>query len=286
MPAFSIFFMKQKLLLLGFLFSSLNLFCQDRNIVVDRDTNQPISMVAVAVQGKAMGTYTNELGLFRLSDIRDSDSILFKHIGYDKNIMSYKDLGDTIRLNPRVNYLNEIIVSPSKYSEKKSRTRNKNSNISFAGSSGLEVTQLIKMEANNDHVKSVKVFTKKVLTKDSTYVRLHLYSNENGKPGTEILLNRGILIAHNVDNYIFFNLESENILMPPEGLFVGIEWINQIINQEQQLEPRVLLSKNKRQDQNTYYRFWDKDWESLNTLLRIERANAIIELTTIVNGLK
>lgn len=286
MPAFSIFFMKQKLLLLGFLFSSLNLFCQDRNIVVDRDTNQPISMVAVAVQGKAMGTYTNELGLFRLSDIRDSDSILFKHIGYDKNIMSYKDLGDTIRLNPRINYLNEIIVSPSKYSEKKSRTRNKNSNFSFAGFSGLEVTQLIKMEANNDHVKSVKVFIKKVLTKDSTYVRLHLYSNENGKPGTEILLNRGILIAHNVDNYIFFNLESENILMPPEGLFVGIEWINQIINQEQQLEPRVLLSKNKRQDQNTYYRFWDKDWESLNTLLRIERANAIIELTTIVNGLK
>lgn len=286
MPAFSIFFMKQKLLLLGFLFSSLNLFCQDRNIVVDRDTNQPISMVAVAVQGKAMGTYTNELGLFRLSDIRDSDSILFKHIGYDKNIMSYKDLGDTIRLNPRINYLNEIIVSPSKYSEKKSRTRNKNSNTSFAGFSGLEVTQLIKMEANNDHVKSVKVFIKKVLTKDSTYVRLHLYSNENGKPGTEILLNRGILIAHNVDNYIFFNLESENILMPPEGLFVGIEWINQIINQEQQLEPRVLLSTNKRQDQNTYYRFWDKDWESLNTLLRIERANAIIELTTIVNGLK
>lgn len=286
MPAFSIFFMKQKLLLLGFLFSSLNLFCQDRNIVVDRDTNQPISMVAVAVQGKAMGTYTNELGLFRLSDIRDSDSILFKHIGYDKNIMSYKDLGDTIRLNPRINYLNEIIVSPSKYSEKKSRTRNKNSNTSFAGFSGLEVTQLIKMEANNDHVKSVKVFIKKVLTKDSTYVRLHLYSNENGKPGTEILLNRGILIAHNVDNYIFFNLESENILMPPEGLFVGIEWINQIINQEQQLEPRVLLSINKRQDQNTYYRFWDKDWESLNTLLRIERANAIIELTTIVNGLK
>jgi hypothetical protein len=237
-------------------------------------------MVAVALQGKAMGTYTNELGIFGLSDIGETDSIVFKHIGYDKNIISYKDLGDTVRLNPRVNYLNEIIVSPSKLSEKKSRSRNKNSNISFAGFSGLEVTQLIKMEANNDHVKSIKVFIKKALTQNSTYVRLHLYSNENGKPGAEIILNRGILIAHNVENYIFFNLETENVLMPPEGLFIGIEWINQITTQEQQLEPRVLLSKNKRQDQNTYYRFWDQDWDLLNTLLRLERANTIIELTT------
>ncbi|WP_162198270.1 carboxypeptidase-like regulatory domain-containing protein [Geofilum rubicundum] len=277
--------MKRKIILIsliGLLFSSVKNFSQVRSIVVDRETNQPISMVAVTVQGKSKGTYTNEIGLFAFSEIGDTDSIQFKHIGFDKNIISNQDLKDTIRLSPRINYLNEIIVSPSKYSLKKSKNRNKNSNISFAGFSGLELTQLIKMEAYNDYIKSVKIFTKKALTKDSTYIRLHLYANKNGKPGTEILLNRGIIISSNVDKYILFNLEFENVVMPKEGLFVGIEWINQIINQKQQLEPRVLLSKSKRQDQITYYRFWDNDWESLNTLLRIERANTIIELTGIL----
>lgn len=274
--------MKRSLLLLSYLLISFYTFSQVKSVVVDSNTNKPINMVAVAVQGKAVGTYTDELGRFMLVDIGNKDSILFKHIGYDKKILGSTDWGDTIRLNPRSNYLKEVMVSPAKLLEIKSRARNKSSNISFAAFSGFEIAQLITVEANNEFVKTVMVYIKRVKTNASTHLRLHLYANNKGEPGAEILLNGGRVTAHNVGNCISFNLASESVLMPPEGIFVGIEWINQIANRGQQLEPRVLVSKSKKQDQNTYYRFWDQAWESLNTLLQMERANTVFELTTIV----
>ena len=278
--------MKWMILILAMCLYSFNVLSQAKGVIVDKDTNRPINIVAVALQGKAIGTYTNEFGGFSLSEIKKTDSILLKHISYHSKTISYDDLNDTVYLNPRINCLNEVSISPSKYSEEKSKARNKNSNISFAGFPGLEVAQLINMGGNSGYVKSIKIFIRKIQAEDSTSVRLHLYFNNEGKPGDEILLNNGISKVSNRVKDLLFNVESEKVEIPLEGLFVGIEWINQIENDQKQLEPRILISKTKQQKQNTYYRFWDKDWESLNSLLHLERANSVIELKKIVKDLR
>lgn len=273
-------------LIAGLIAAPFCLFSQVNGIVIDKDTNQPVNIVAIAAQGRAIGTYSDERGFFSLPDFGDSDSIIFRHIGYKKTMISTIDIEDTILLHPKINNLSEVTILPSGYSEKKSKTKNSNSNISFAGFPGLEVTQLIKMDVDYDFIKSIKIFVKKTHSADSTYIRIHLYSNKNGKPGGEMVLSKGMFVISRITSFISIDIESERIQMPPEGVFIGIEWINQSTRKSQRLEPRVLLSKNKRQTQNTYYRFWDEPWESINSLLHLEKANTIIELTTIGKTIK
>ncbi|QZE13380.1 carboxypeptidase-like regulatory domain-containing protein [Halosquirtibacter laminarini] len=274
-------FMKNVLFIIVSILISFNALSQIKGIVVDLHTNAPINITAVSVQGKAIGTYTNRLGFFNLTNVEATDSIIFKHLVYGKKVISCTNVKDTIRLKPRIINLNEISIHSFKYYENKTKIKYKNPCASFSGFSGLEVSRLINTNTDDEFIKKIKVFVRKPQLIDSTYVRFHLYLNNKGKPGKEILLSNGLFLFNKSNNHLSIDIESDNIVMPMKGIFVGIEWINHVINNNLQLTPRLLLSTNKRLNQNTYYRFWDEPWKGLNSLLQLERVNAIIQLTTV-----
>ena len=98
----------------------LNLFCSEvvsqKITIVDSTSGRPVRAVLVFDSEKINRTISNRNGTVYLNSFKDSDSIIFTHIVYQKKALPYKSLkdGDKIILSPKALGLNEVVLSVSK----------------------------------------------------------------------------------------------------------------------------------------------------------------------------
>ena len=98
----------------------LNLFCSEvvsqKITIVDSTSGRPIRAVLVFDSEKINRTISNRNGTVYLNSFKDSDSIIFAHIVYQRKAFSYKSLndGDKIILSPKALGLNEVVLSVSR----------------------------------------------------------------------------------------------------------------------------------------------------------------------------
>ena len=107
------------LLMLCFQFVLLS---QDLKIpILDKSNNSPVPFVTILILNKEQELFSDKVGIVTLNtfNIGESDSIVFKRIGYYNLRVTFKDLklllsrqNETILLEPKITMLQEVIVKP------------------------------------------------------------------------------------------------------------------------------------------------------------------------------
>jgi hypothetical protein len=195
-------------------------------ILCDSLTNEPLPFVTILQNGR--GFYSDEAGRFTIHDT--SKPLHFYALGY-KELDNYtlKGSNDTIRLQPEVINLDEVIVEGrrGKKPELIGLSKQKKA-LSFACVPGLEIAVFIANPLKKDMPIHSVDLPVRVRTASQVAVRLHLYTKdiETGEPGGELTLQNIIMpIARKSDGDIVINVADYGFELPEEGIFAGIEWL-------------------------------------------------------------
>ncbi len=254
--------------------------------ILDAETRKNVEYATVSVKNRNLGTYTDSLGNFILSSCDNSDTLIIKHIAYNKAVIpvTYFLHNSAFLVTPEPMLLGDVIVAPKRNKEYKIGCTHCNSNSSLSSFRGYEVATYIKSDINtaNSFIKEIVLCVKKEKA-SSFYIKTHLYVNENNMPGDEIKYNN-LHFLKNEKGMIKIDLSNYMIPFPSGGLFVGIEWLgteperNPI--ESGSVSPRFLIS-DKPAENIAYYRFWDLPWKDLSSLIGKPEIGAQIGLTII-----
>jgi hypothetical protein len=246
--------------------------------VLDSISKQPIPHLKIFVKEKDMGTYSNEKGFVQFNNLADNDTLLIDNIFYRREILPIIKIrnNNEIFLSPKPYIINEIIVSPSKNKKIEIGYSKSRSKGSFGTQIiGTEIAVLIKPgNIHNPYISYIVLKFKKIL--QNTVVRVHLYQNELGLPGSEIYLKDN-LITLSDKKEAKYNISNQYIKLPIKGVFVSMEWIgnNKVSGQtydetEFKSSPRVRALTIKKKDKAIgLVRIYGK-WKSLMDMAQQE----------------
>jgi outer membrane receptor protein involved in Fe transport len=102
--------MKQFLIGLLMIFSSVTSFAQITGNVIDAETNEPLPGATVVIKGTQIGTTTDFDGLFSISEASEGDTLVISYIGFSTTEVVAKD-GVKITLQAALNQLGEVVVT-------------------------------------------------------------------------------------------------------------------------------------------------------------------------------
>ena len=233
----------KKLLYLTKLFliigTSLKLNAQSKILVLDKETNKPISFATIIYKDN-LGTFTNEKGMFLLD--KNFEELAIKSIAYKELVLNVKEIKDTVWMLPEPINLEPVLVTPlsKKISSSKVKMKtNNNFSKSFLSFVGNEIATLIlgNLNAKKSYLTNIKIpihsSILRVSTKDTTkgkevndsfcsVFQIQFYENKNGQPG-QLLNYEPIIIKINQkdDNYSIIDFSEKKIIVPKEGIFFG-----------------------------------------------------------------
>ncbi|MBW6491814.1 MAG: TonB-dependent receptor [Lentimicrobium sp.] len=108
-------------LIFVFVFCSLQIIVSAQKItVVDRTTGQPIANVAIISQKPATSVTTNIHGQANFAEFKYADSIVFRHIGYQRRVLSFAEAGKLqffIDLSTARFTLDEVVISANRWEQ-------------------------------------------------------------------------------------------------------------------------------------------------------------------------
>lgn len=96
--------------------------------VVDSENLHPIENVVIYNFDKSSSTLSNHNGVADLSDFKNSDTIIFQHATYQEFIIGIRDLdklANIVKLRKKSVKLTEVVISASKWEQKKEEVPNK-----------------------------------------------------------------------------------------------------------------------------------------------------------------
>ena len=288
--------MEKNIFIILLLFAFFDLKSQNiSRLVFDKASKKGIPYVSVWLKNSTIGTYSNEQGLFNLDlkaaqNGKNSDTLVLSCIGYKDfyyNILLNKK--DTIYLDATEETLSEVVVKGSKNPQKYTIGHHKaKAKSGMMGLNGYTLVVFVPNTTSSEkRIVNVIIPFSKVPDVMSTYFtdtkethkisykgegrfRLKLYHKSTSEmlPDKEFLISNKI---YHVDNYkknIIINLENENIFMPKEGIFAGVEWLdtNTTTKQLKSTKPSLKCTYQIKEDL-TFCKFnftTNKNWESYN----------------------
>lgn len=218
--------------------------------VLNANNQKPLVYANITLTSKSKGTITNTKGYFKLALKKEElkDSLLFSYVGYKSKTISVQDLlnnpDNTIRLIEDIGNLEEVILSvkKAKYTSAKTLGFNKRGVKQRVSTVyGSEYATLIE----NDKFKEGRIIdvifhlNKNKSNVYDTYpayfrIKFYEYNKDLDEPG-KLLSHEDILIKpENKSQKYKLDVSQYNILMPRNGVIVGIEVIN----------PNIELPKN------------------------------------------
>ena len=222
------------------LFFSLNhVDCQIYNGAVVNKDKQPIPYVNIIftdTHNDLFGVTTNSSGKFEIakSFLANADTIKFSSIGYQIKKIAKDDLSEKkenmICLAEKKYALNEIVVNDNKY-KKRIITLGTQKNKSDAGEYYPLWSEVALYIPNNKkidgYIKDVKI---KLVnkTKSEVPIRLHIYgASKLGDGPQDELLPESVITRGSCSHgkWIVADIEKYRITFPPEGVFIGFEFI-------------------------------------------------------------
>lgn len=198
---------------------------QEKEIkILNSENNKPISYANIKFLKSKKGTFSDEKGIFLISN-NEIDSLLISVLGFEDKVLSVSKIKDTIFLIPKTITLKEITLSNKKAEYgyfKKTRK--------FIRSVLNRVIVAMYIPNNNidnqEYITTLHYRIKKYGTKPSI-VRPHLYSvnKKNGNPNKELLNNNIIVDVEDKNNILSIDISKMNIIFPKDGIFVALEWV-------------------------------------------------------------
>jgi len=102
--------MKQLLIGLLMVFTTMTGFAQITGTVVDAESNSPLPGATVVIKGTQIGTTTDFDGLFSISEASEGDTLVITFIGFDAAEVVAED-GMEVVLETALNQLSEVVVT-------------------------------------------------------------------------------------------------------------------------------------------------------------------------------
>lgn len=205
---------------------------QSRNFILKDAVTKEVIPFATIYTSHGKGTYSDENGNFSISF---EDSLIISHLSYEKIILQLKDLniiqGNTVYMSPKTIILNETKIRPNKtktisvgyYEEKTfSKRTGPGGNTTF----NIYVNHLKNSTSMTGVLKKIYFdLSVENTDKSNSKVRIRIFSKgANGLPNEDVLTKE---IFKKVDRFtpnIKIDVSEYNILFPPEGLFIGLEF--------------------------------------------------------------
>ncbi|HAD96789.1 MAG TPA: hypothetical protein DCG19_05240 [Cryomorphaceae bacterium] len=172
------------------------------------------------------GTYTNAEG-WALLDLEGITTVKISHLNFKELSVGVRSIPDLIYLedNPRV--LEEVTLNFSAEPEvlftgvERLRKRH-----TMGAHEGFEWITLI----NNDfgeakRIKSFVFHTRRWSRKQSLAMKVIFYSNSNRTPGEKLPVEVIFELDRKMKKEVIIDLQHENLYLPEEGVFAGVEWI-------------------------------------------------------------
>jgi hypothetical protein len=214
---------KNWIFLVAFFVSILS-SAQIKGVVLDSATRLSIPYVSIWVENGNNGTTSEENGKFELNVSEKSKTLLFSALGYEKKTVAIsKEM--QVELTPSTIELQEVVISK--------RFGNKQIEIGETDNSFLQAYENgprldIKFFPYQSKYKRTKFIKQVIINTDSrieeAMLKLHFYKvDSDGLPGEEYLEKDFIVTVSKGVKKTLFNLNSFNLVMPKNGIFVGFE---------------------------------------------------------------
>lgn len=258
-------------------------------IVLDSVTKEAVPFTAIKT-GKNTGFYTSVKGVLQKHLIHNvMDTIHLSAIGYKekKYVLQNSKQNDTLWLVPKIEQLNEVLVSATKYKVTTLGYANKKQRLTWNINQKSKLATLLKpqKQIGRNKIKSIRIpidkqrmrKTKegwnKHTEKFSSVFRLHVYSVKAELPDKNVL-SKPLLIYCNddADDILNIDISEEHIEFKQEGIFLILEMIGEldtnqnIVNVENPL-PGFKFTNKKTRDfvSKSFYKsvFTDDDWKNI-----------------------
>jgi hypothetical protein len=193
--------------------------------ILEENTEKPIMFVSAQTENTIL--LADSLGLLNIENNKLSKLFKVSCIGYEtKNINTTLQCNDKIYMRPV-----EILLPESKITYKKGKARNigytKKTNFRLSLANGHIVATYI--PNNSVTLKMIKKVLIPYYTKGkiTSCFRIHLYTCKSDKsPDKDIIEKNLIAFPNKKKGIIEFDISNYNLTIPPEGVLVGVEWIN------------------------------------------------------------
>lgn len=274
---------------------SLNVAYSQINLevhVIDSLTNLPIPFVSISFIDKNGGTYTNESGVFNRSYER---KIQLTSVGYYTKTLVLDSSIDTLYMLPKMYNLPELIVSPAKNKQTVMLGYyNQKHNHSLSQSSGHEIAVFIANPQNKVlHIKEVvlRIDKSKRVLQDFGFIsifKLNIFKSSPEKKIGSLINTKDLLYTSDIlEKKTIINLSDLNIVMPEDGIFIGIEWVGKLSKSDSEL---FIVSKGSVEpfikgntDINNSIVYIRTNWDD-NKWILFDREHRFSKLTNKPNG--
>ncbi|HXR84968.1 MAG TPA: carboxypeptidase-like regulatory domain-containing protein [Hanamia sp.] len=200
--------------------------------IICNSKREPLPFTNIVSIKKQNGTTTDVNGAFQLNNLNKNDSLKISNIAcYSKLIpVEVLEKNDTIFLEENIKTLDEVLLTnfESLKIEEDLGFINFKNNASFDLKPGGQIAVFIEnKKRRKGWIKEVS-FKAKTGGKCKCDIRLRLIQPDfsGTKPGLDLLTENVIINSNDLKRTNRINLSSYKILMPKNGVFVGLEWLS------------------------------------------------------------
>ncbi|MFA5971282.1 MAG: hypothetical protein WC780_02930 [Lentimicrobiaceae bacterium] len=225
--------MKVKFFLAAFLVFAGNMVYSQLNsnvYVVDTVTKLPVPFVSIQFVDTNIGMYTNDLGFFSRPTEK---KIQLSCVGYFSKLLELDNSTDTLFMLPQIYNLPEVVISPVK--NKKTIMLgyfNAKHSFSYSQSSGKELAVFIANVQGKDFLLKdvvLRIDRRKVVLRDFDFVsvfKLNIYRSGTRKEIGSLINTKDLIYSSEIlEKKTIINLSDLNIIVPKDGIYIGIEWV-------------------------------------------------------------
>jgi hypothetical protein len=258
--------------------------------VIDSDGGE-ISFTTIGIKNSFRGVIADEHGHFEIY-VEETDVLLISAMGYNAIYLPVKEIKEKVILKQKIENLDEVIIKRLNLEDYKKNTHlgiyGYRANGIIKTTSGYSLaTKIVGSENKTEGVlrKIYAQFDKKNLKQARLRLRVYKINMQNGKPG-ENLLQDNIIIDVSKKNATY-DVSKYQIIIPPEGCFVGFDWLtesknlgkpqnkNGIVYQLDFYEP-FIRTTDKVCQLVTYSKIFNHDWNVYKPVFSKCPNNAII----------
>jgi hemoglobin/transferrin/lactoferrin receptor protein len=246
--------LKQLFLLLVFLFFGIQLYSQTVTIV-SKETNERLEQVTIFDQNTKNYVTTNEKGQADISNFKNASTLEVRFLGFKTKIKTYAEIKNNrfiIQLEPSILSMDEIVISASKWKQKKSELATK-----VAVISKKEIQLLNPQTAADLLTVSGKVFVQKSQQGGGSPMIRGFATNRLLYTIDGVRMNNAIFRAGNIQNVISldpFSIEKTEVVFGPGSVIYGSDAIGAVMSFKT-ITPRFSFDEKTVVNGNAFARF-------------------------------
>lgn len=218
--------------LIAFMACCILMFEADAQIyLILEPDNQPLqyaNVVYMLEDSIIGGSYSTERGLVALPSNNLAEKVQVSHVWIRDTTIKYPLTHDTLYLLAYHDVLEEVVIDGGKTESAIIGEKPKSWMSGGVGArEGMELIRLFKNPGESHLlINNVTVYLTIDKLHDLGILKVVFYHNDHGYPGQKLPIERIVEIHNKSARKLEVSLEEEWLVIPDEGLFIGVEWLD------------------------------------------------------------